>query len=218
MVKSRKAIINEILNRYEGKILDVGCTFGSLVDRDGVVGLDILPAKRDLFCQGDAESLPFKDEIFDVIVAGELIEHLFNPTRFLRDCYRILKDKGILIITTPNRKSWWERIFRVSDPEVRRENPLKIIVTSKVFKKLVGYKSIAPPEYEPYGHKQVLDKKELLNLCCSEGLFSSRGFFTTLCFGWNSKIGTMVSRFKSLVHSLLPESLHESMIVILEKR
>jgi len=216
-VRSRKIIVNEIVNRYEGRVLEVGCALASLIDKNGVVGLDVLPANRDLFCQGEAELMPFKDKSFKVVVAGELIEHLFNPARFLRECYRVLKNKGMLIITTPNRKSWVERIFKLSHPEGNRISILRKIVTSRQFKRVVGYQSIAPPEYEPFGHKRIFDKEELFGLCCQEGLFSSRDFLTTLYFGWNSKVGVIVSKFKRLAHSVLPQSLHESMILVLRK-
>ena len=42
---------------------------------------------------------------FDVVVAGEIIEHLENPGLFLDNVKKVLKDDGILIITTPNMLS-----------------------------------------------------------------------------------------------------------------
>lgn len=52
--------------------------------------------------EGDAEKFSL-DEVFDVIVAGELIEHLSNPGAFL-DCARQhLRPDGMLLLTTPNR-------------------------------------------------------------------------------------------------------------------
>jgi len=41
-------------------------------------------------------------EKFDVIVAGDLIEHLSNFEGFFNNCKKFLKKDGILIITTPN--------------------------------------------------------------------------------------------------------------------
>lgn len=50
---------------------------------------------------GNAEDFDFNIK-FDVIFAGDLIEHLSNPGLFLQSCYRNLKNDGRLIITTPN--------------------------------------------------------------------------------------------------------------------
>ena len=49
----------------------------------------------------DAENMELHDT-FDVIVAGELIEHLANPGSFIKRAYKHLKEDGLLILTTPN--------------------------------------------------------------------------------------------------------------------
>ncbi len=55
------------------------------------------------FIYGDAENLEeYVDRKFDVCVAGELIEHLSNPGLFLDSVKKILKDDGIIILSTPN--------------------------------------------------------------------------------------------------------------------
>lgn len=46
--------------------------------------------------------LEISDDAFDVIVAGDLIEHLTNFEGFFENCRRFLKPNGFLIITTPN--------------------------------------------------------------------------------------------------------------------
>ena len=51
---------------------------------------------------GDAEELPFKPNSFDVVLASEIVEHLWNPNSFLDDAYKILKTGGHLIISTPD--------------------------------------------------------------------------------------------------------------------
>lgn len=51
---------------------------------------------------GDAESFDL-GETFDVVVGGELIEHLSNPGRFLECAQRHLRPNGVLLLTTPNR-------------------------------------------------------------------------------------------------------------------
>ncbi|MDI6807226.1 MAG: class I SAM-dependent methyltransferase [Candidatus Aenigmarchaeota archaeon] len=101
-----------------GRILDVGCEGGTLhklIERDGVYGMDIRIKKyKKGVVQGDAQSIPFKDNSFDTVIAGELIEHLVNPEKFLRESNRILRKNGILIITTPNKKSWVNRLLKSS--------------------------------------------------------------------------------------------------------
>lgn len=74
-----------------------------------VVGLEIneeqVRALRDMGYDirlGDAESFDL-GETFDVIVAGELIEHLSNPGKFLECARRHLRPNGVLLLTTPNR-------------------------------------------------------------------------------------------------------------------
>jgi SAM-dependent methyltransferase len=49
----------------------------------------------------DAEEIPSEGERFDTIAAGELIEHLSNPGKFLRGCASRLKPDGILVLSTP---------------------------------------------------------------------------------------------------------------------
>jgi ubiquinone/menaquinone biosynthesis C-methylase UbiE len=101
-----------------GKILDVGCSgrddelHNSINDKN-VYGLDIeirQPKLRKI--KGDAQKMPLKSNNFDTIAAGELIEHLPKPTEFLKETKRILKSRGIIIITTPNKNSLLNKIFK----------------------------------------------------------------------------------------------------------
>ena len=46
--------------------------------------------------------LPYKDEFFDYILNSNGIEHLEDQYTFVRECYRLLKPRGKLLITTPN--------------------------------------------------------------------------------------------------------------------
>jgi 2-polyprenyl-3-methyl-5-hydroxy-6-metoxy-1,4-benzoquinol methylase len=50
---------------------------------------------------GDAEQLAFTSNTFDIVVASEMVEHLWNPSNFLDEVYRVLKPNGHLIIETP---------------------------------------------------------------------------------------------------------------------
>ena len=50
---------------------------------------------------GDAENLAFADGAFDLIIASEVLEHLWAPESFINEAYRTLKPRGHLIIETP---------------------------------------------------------------------------------------------------------------------
>jgi len=43
---------------------------------------------------------------FDVIAAIEVIEHLENPRAVVRECFRLLRPGGVLLLSTPNNESW----------------------------------------------------------------------------------------------------------------
>lgn len=101
------------------RILDVGCNTGrggrllkQLDQRLNLSGLDIVKERLDKLPQevyqnnilGSCTAIPASDETFDVIVAGEFIEHLYaadvNQTLF--EMFRTLKIGGRVMLTTPN--------------------------------------------------------------------------------------------------------------------
>ncbi len=53
--------------------------------------------------QGNLAELPFDDESVDVVVNFQVIEHLWDQAQFLRECSRVLRPGGELLISTPNR-------------------------------------------------------------------------------------------------------------------
>ncbi|NMC51352.1 methyltransferase domain-containing protein [Candidatus Kuenenbacteria bacterium] len=107
------------LKDIKGKtILDVGAGTGRLTLRlaekgADVTAIDISPEILKILKKknnkiktmvADAESLPFPDNSFDIIVAAFLIVHLKDPKYFFTESYRVLKPGGILAITNINQK------------------------------------------------------------------------------------------------------------------
>jgi SAM-dependent methyltransferase len=58
----------------------------------------------EVFCAGDAHSIPVRDHSMDVVVSFETIEHIRRPEVFLDECVRVLTPKGVLIVSTPNKE------------------------------------------------------------------------------------------------------------------
>jgi len=93
-----------------GELLDVG--FAQLPNPhlrgSRVLGLDLSPPAAtppyDEVIAGDARDLAevVGDRRFDAVLAGEVIEHLEDPYRFLRSCREVLRPGGRLILSTPN--------------------------------------------------------------------------------------------------------------------
>jgi SAM-dependent methyltransferase len=76
------------------------------------IGLDVDEAtvryaqteyRKCYFSACDAHALCLADSSADLIVSFETVEHVADPTFFLRECERVLKPGGILICSTPNR-------------------------------------------------------------------------------------------------------------------
>jgi len=54
--------------------------------------------------------LPFKEDFFDLCFTIEVIEHIYDTDFFLQEIHRVLKENGIMILTTPNLASLLNRI------------------------------------------------------------------------------------------------------------
>lgn len=116
----------------KGRVLDVACgsgTVGVWLQKKGfkVTGVDIskvalgLAKKKglkDLVCHDIGESLPFKDKSYDYVFAGDIIEHLLDPLKLLKEAGRVLRDEGHLIVSTPNYGYWYYRLGYLKNGKV----------------------------------------------------------------------------------------------------
>lgn len=113
--------INHYLREKErGQLLDVGCshgTYGFELAKLGyrVVGIDINRESIQLaqriqtysriknihFYEMDILSNHFPKNLFDVIITFETLEHIKEDSKAIQEFHRILKEKGLLIISVP---------------------------------------------------------------------------------------------------------------------
>jgi len=100
-------------------VADLGAGGGQnslLLARRGLipVACDIVPAARQhgLLTVGlDAGGhLPFRDGALAGVLAGEIIEHVYDPALLLRECRRVLRPGGVLVLTTPNLAAAQDRL------------------------------------------------------------------------------------------------------------
>jgi ubiquinone/menaquinone biosynthesis C-methylase UbiE len=101
----------------------------------------------------------YKNSFFDIIIAGEVIEHFSDTDSFLREMHRVLKSKGLLFLTTPNLASWLDRLTLLFGLQ-----PFSTEVSnvSRTFGRESFYKWLGlPDESESAGHLRCFTKGAL---------------------------------------------------------
>ena len=107
-------------------VLDLGCYDGRdsvlyVKNNNKVYGVDLLKentqqaAKRGIITETfnleTKKKWPYKEKFFDLVVCGDIIEHIVDVDTFLQNINEILKLNGELIITTPNLASIGRRLL-----------------------------------------------------------------------------------------------------------
>lgn len=125
LVKERVALYAMLLGAANGrKMLDVGCGNGDFLALMRDAGWDVVGVEPDATAaqfarelraipvvSGVLEDAGFADQTFDVVVLNHVIEHVFDPVAVLRECGRVTKADGIVVIVTPNIASLGHRVF-----------------------------------------------------------------------------------------------------------
>lgn len=177
-LKVNSMIIKEVLKYDPERILDVGSGAGHLINglsavSRGCVALDIelewltLLRKKNPDIMGIAangeKGLPFKANVFDVVIASEVLEHLNHPEKFFEEVTRVLKDDGILIITTPNSNNLTYRILRAMPKGMAHSIAQSYGLDLRLHPGFLGGKRV--DSTNPNVHKvEGYSKKELLEL------------------------------------------------------
>ncbi len=117
---TQETVISIIQKKGLGQVvIDIPCGSGAFTKKLMNIGVKVYSSdianftevnKENFFVANMNSSLPFKDEEIDSIVCIDGIEHIERPFDFIRECGRVLKTDGSLIITTPNTSSLRSRM------------------------------------------------------------------------------------------------------------
>ncbi len=168
----------EIFSKHKfEKILDVGCGDGNFSMLIGkacgaeVYGTEISVKGVEMARKNgvkayrldvDEECFSFQDHFFDAVFAGEVIEHLFDSDHFLDEVHRILKSKGLFILSTPNLAAI--------------HNRLALLFGYQPFPMGVSARLNLGRAYEPYSQAQSLDHIRVFTLRSLKELLKIHGF------------------------------------------
>ncbi|MDN5882000.1 MAG: class I SAM-dependent methyltransferase, partial [Nitrosospira sp.] len=109
-----------------GRLLEIGCGGGGQLEflrhlgwqAEGLdldpVAVEVASARGLTVHAGSLKEQGFPDRYFDAVVSSHVIEHVHDPVGLLRECGRILRPGGKLVVVTPNTASWGHRWFRSS--------------------------------------------------------------------------------------------------------
>lgn len=99
-------------------MVDLGCGSGHLLRElserfDQRIGLDVSRTRLDTLADGETDGwefreadlnglFPLADASADAIIANQVIEHILDPVKFVREIHRVLRPGGRCVMTTPN--------------------------------------------------------------------------------------------------------------------
>lgn len=118
----RKKITDIKKLRKDGRLLDVGCAYGTLVkeaDNQGfsAEGIDISGfavkqcRKKNLKATTGVITDIKKSNYYDVVTAFEVVEHERDPLLTVRTANQLLKPGGLLVVSVPDSNSWSAKIM-----------------------------------------------------------------------------------------------------------
>jgi len=164
--KRRFEEVSAVTDKVQGKVLDLGCNDGTfskvILDGTGakeLIGLDVVKktvkwANKHWAANGkmkfkvnDAHKLPFASRSFGAVFALEMLEHVFDPLKVLKEARRVLKKGGYGVFLVPSDSILFQfvwflwlkfyprgKIWRDTHIQTYRNNYLPKIVRKAGFK------------------------------------------------------------------------------------
>lgn len=143
-------------------ILDIGCFNGNFYNFlkeqnfniKSFTGVDfsekLIERAKNRFSEqkwivSDYSKLPFKNETFDIITLMEILEHIDEPEKAIKEASRVCKKEGSVIITVPNRERikdiahvWSFSLLDILDLLSKISKNIQIILTCSNNRNIVG--------------------------------------------------------------------------------
>ena len=131
-------------SKPNGRLLEVGCGSGATLEFMNELGwqaegVDFDPAaveqarRRGLTVHlGTLAEQKLPENTFDAVVARHFIEHVPDPIDILRECRRLLKPGGLLVLITPNARSWGHRLYLANWRGLEPPRHLRIFTRSSL--------------------------------------------------------------------------------------
>lgn len=212
----RHAQLYNLISSYvysDSKVLDAGCAMGGFLDYlhkhglNNLYGIDIIEdyvsyakKKGDYNIRlGSAESIPFDDNSFDLLVIDQVMEHLVEPVRAFREAKRVLVDGGLFCIGIPDASRYDEIYFFDFYWFIMREHTQHFDVEHlKLLAEMEGFElvSFSKTETPMMSEKMILPNLNVLFRLTGE---TSRLNITENCFTLKKEIEQYIANdFKKL--------------------
>jgi SAM-dependent methyltransferase len=105
--KNLESVVEKALRETSNSnllILDVGCgnkPYADLFRGYNYKGIDCTTVNSSPDIIGEATNIPVESNTVDIVFSTQVIEHISEPKDMIKECYRVLKPGGFLILTGP---------------------------------------------------------------------------------------------------------------------
>lgn len=161
---SCKDVADRLVNLKYDSLLDIGCGTGYLIEllqnrkKADYYGLDLSPEMLKMakakfgndvtLKEGEADSLPYKDDTFDVVTCIQSFHHYPYPEKAMSEVYRVLKPGGLYILSDTGMGGFMKWIYNhlllkkvnSGDYAVYSKRDIGDLMTACGFSVIDGYK------------------------------------------------------------------------------
>lgn len=166
-----------VIRQYKsiGDVLDIGCARGDFLNEAKQLGFTTFGIELSLenanisrenghtVFHGDLDAYCLQNDKlkqFDLISCLDVIEHVADPTGFLRKSLMLLKDDGIMILTTPNYSGVLAKILKDRDPYMTPPEHLNFF-TKKGMRFLIERNGFSQKRYLTFGRLTAEELKRV---------------------------------------------------------